>query len=253
MIKKIVHNHINCKKCGVKLIEKNSRLSTYDKDSGLYFVRSTCNYCARKVKYCVLKYEDPELEKLAAKQAKVLHCKNYYRKVIKPKRDAVKVPYEAPKFCIQCNIELCEKNEQIILSNVNNRGSKCKTCTHGYNSCKVFYPTKELQELSKINNKKLNLKLNKIRHPEMYREALKNSLAKNKDKYLITAKFYADKQRNELGDNYVKQRIVSSGKLKTKEVTPRLIEIKRKQLELIRTLNQIQNEQNKHKTDQRCC
>jgi hypothetical protein len=253
MIKEIRKNHENCKKCGVKLVEKNSRLSTYDKESGLYFVRSTCNHCARKAKFCVLRYEDPELEKFAAKQAKMLHDKNYYRKITKPKKDAARIPYEAPKFCIQCNIELCEKNEQIIRSNINNRGSKCKTCTHGYNSCKLFYPSKELQELSKINNRKLNLKLNKIRHPETYKQALKTTFAKNKDKYLLRAKAYADKQRNELGDKYVKQRIVSSGKFKTKEVTPQLIEIKRKQLKLIRTINQIEHEQNKYKTNQKCC
>jgi hypothetical protein len=253
MIKQVVQNHINCKKCGVKLIEKNSRLSTYNKESGLYFVRSTCNYCARKVKFCVLKYEDPELEKFSAKRAKILHGKNYYRKVTKPKKDAARVPYEAPKFCIQCNIELCEKNEQIILSNVNNRGSKCKTCTHGYNSCKVFYPTKKLQQLSKSNNKKLNLKIHKIRYPELYRESVKASFKKNKDKYIVTAKAYSDKQRTELGDSYVRQRIVSSSKLTTKEITPQLIKVKRKQLELIRTIKQIEYEQGKHKTNQRCC
>ena len=253
MIKEIRKNHEHCGKCGVKLIEKNSRLSTYDEESGVYFVRSTCNYCARKVKYCVLKYEDPELEKLAVKQAKVLHCKNYYRKVIKPKKDAARVPYIEPTVCIQCNVDLCEKNEQIIASNVNHRSNKCKTCTYNYNSCKVFYPTQELQNLSKKRNKYFNLKIDKVRRPDVYKKSFKEAFAKNKDRYLISAKIYAETQRNELGDNYVKQRIVAAGKLKTNEVTPQLIEIKRKQLELIRTLNQIQNEQSKHKTDQRCC
>jgi len=238
MIEKIVKNHTNCKKCGVELIEKNSRLATYDKNSGLYFVRSSCIYCSRKAKFCIFKYEDPELEKLATKQAKMLHSKSYYKRITKPKKESVKVSYVEPKECIVCSVELCKKNEHIIISEVNHRFSKCKTCMYGYKSCKIIYPTKELQELSKIKNKKLNLKVDKIRNVEVYKKALKATFEKNKDKYTTKYKVHTQKQRTELNDIYVKQRVVAGFKLKTKEVTPELIEIKRKQLELIRTIKQ---------------
>jgi hypothetical protein len=253
MIKKIVKNHINCKKCGVELIEKNSRLSTYDKDSGLYFVRSACNHCARKATFCTFKYEDPQLEKIAAKQAKILHNKSYYKRILKPKKEAVKIPYVEPTECKQCGVELCDKNELYIVSEVNHKSAKCNACTHKCRSCKVIYPNKKLQELSKIKNKQLNLKLNKVRNPEVYKEALKATFTKNKDKYAAIQKVYANKQRTELGDTYVKQRITSSFRLGVKEITPQLIEVKRKQLELIRTIKQIEYEQSKHKTNQRCC
>jgi hypothetical protein len=253
MIKKIVKNHTNCKKCGVELIERNSRLSTYDKDSGLYFVRSTCNHCARKAKFCTYKYEDSELEKIAAKQAMILHNKSYYKRIIKPKKEVCKILYVEPTECKQCGVELCDKNELYIVSEVNHKSAKCKTCTYDYKSCKVVYPNTTLQELSKIKNKRLNLKLNKVRNPEVYKEALKATFTKNKDKYAAIQKVYAHKQRVELGDVYVKRRIVSSFKFGVNNVTPELIEIKRKQLELIRTIKQIEYEQSKYKTDQGCC
>jgi hypothetical protein len=249
MIKKIVRNHTNCKKCGVELIERNSRLSTYDKDTGVYFLKSTCNHCSRKAKFCVYTYATPELEKFAAKQAKMLHGKSYYKRIIKPKKEAVKIPYVEPKECKQCGVKLCDKNELYIVSAVNHKSAKCKTCTYGYKSCKVVYPTEELQILSKKNNIRLNLKIDKVRNPEVYKAALKVTLEKYKDKYTVNQKVYSKKQRTALGDVYIKQRIAGNHKLNVQQITPELIEVKRKQLELIRTIKQIEYEQSKHKTD----
>jgi hypothetical protein len=249
MIKEIRKNHENCKKCGVKLVDKNIKLSTYDKDTGLYFVRSECAHCNRKASFCTLVYENLELEALSKKMSKKLWNQKYYLKNVKPKKYFLRKILSPPKECIVCGIELCDKNRGH--QKASKIYPKCKTCAYGYKTCKVIYSNSELDKLSKIQYKYLSKKLWKLQNPERDVELFMKCYTKNRKKYNEHYKAYSAKQRTELSDVYIKRLIVHNVKdkrwvprkpfvsLDISEVTPHLIEIKRKQVELYRTLKQM--------------
>jgi len=224
-------NYKNCKNCGVDLVKKNASYSTYNEITGIYTFKSTCNYCARKFKTCLVKYEDPVLEKLSLKQRKLIQNRLWHLNIAKPRKEAAKVPYIKPKECKSCGVQLSEKNESIIKSQINNRATRCKSCVYGTNFCLYIYPTKELEKLSIVQSRVLRNKLYRKKYPERIKCGVKKSQLKYQEKYYKKAALKNTEFRETLHDTYVRTRILQTiPDLTYEDITPELIEIKRKQL-----------------------
>jgi hypothetical protein len=230
-------NYKNCKNCGIELVKKNATYSTYDKVKGTYTFKSTCNYCARKFKTCLVNYDNPVLQQLAMRQNELIQKRLWHHKVAKPKREAAKIPYSKPEECNSCGVQLSEKNEHIIKSRVNNRATRCSSCVYGTNYCLYVYPTKELEELSKVQCKVIRRKLYKKKNFERIKYYTKRSFLKYKNKYYKKSASKSTKFRETLHDTYVRTRILQTiPGLIYEDVTSELIEIKRKQLLIKRKL-----------------
>lgn len=137
--------------------------------------------------------------------------------------------------CKKCNIELCEKNEFLSHGShgkqkgVKYRHTTCKHCVKNYNSCRIKYHDPVLNELSKKRAEYLYNKLYNKKHVATIR---------------LNARISKNKRRSDLTDNIIINDIISSpaiikrvGRPLTKdEITPTMIDVKRKSILLNRTL-----------------
>jgi hypothetical protein len=230
-------HYTNCNQCGIKLIEKNATYSTYDAITGAYTYRNKCNHCARKANNCLVNYEDSDLQKLAIKQKNLIQNRIWHWKVAKPKKEAAKIPYIKPTECKSCGVKLSEKNECIIKSKINNRATRCMSCVYSKTYCTYQYSIPKFEELSKIQCRIIGRSLYKKRNLEKVKQSAKNSFLKYKDKYYKNAAFKQTYLRETLNNTYVRSRILQTiPGLTYNDVTPELIEIKRKQILIKRNL-----------------
>jgi len=159
------------------------------------------------------------------------------------------------KVCTKCGVILCEKNWLLINGNIR---TICKHCRKQRKYCCYTYSSKELEEQSKYNTKRIGRELYKRRNPEKVRERMKKWKKENRDKVAKYRKEYkkrypekhrecvkrclirnpeihlrADrKNREQLRDRYIKGLIRGSPflEIETKEIPQWYIEIKRKQI-----------------------
>jgi hypothetical protein len=139
--------------------------------------------------------------------------------------------------CKKCNIELCEKNEflsyggQGMKKGCKYRHTTCKHCVKNYNSCRIKYDDPVLNELCKKQGVYLYNKL---------------YVKKHKSTILMNARKTKYKRRSELTDNIVIHDLIYShgiirklGRpLKKEEITPIMIDVKRKSILLTRKLKE---------------
>ena len=137
--------------------------------------------------------------------------------------------------CKKCNIELCEKNEFLSYGSQGQqkgfkyRHTECKQCVKKYNSCRIKYDNPVLNELCKKQGVYFYNKLYAKKH---------------KSTIILNARVTKNKRRSELTDNIIINDIISSpgiikrvGRPLTKnEITPTMIDVKRKSILLTRTL-----------------
>lgn len=76
---KIIRNHTHCKKCNIKLCEKNEWLSWGGSGfkNGYKYRHTTCRQCVRKNTTCQVRYESTELNELCKKQAVIIYNRIY--------------------------------------------------------------------------------------------------------------------------------------------------------------------------------
>jgi hypothetical protein len=196
----------NCSVCTVDLT-KRTWILRKNSDNTFGYVEKKCKYCIRNAKWCRVEYSDPELRELSIRQRKLLEKRSYYKRVIGSRRAAIRILKKEPTVCRRCGSELSEKNECIGLSKDKKRIDRCKHCRYGIEQfCKLSYSTIELEEFSILQNDK------------------------------ITAHLAIIARRN-LDDNYIKILILNSIQgLSPEDITPNLIEIKKKQLIVKRKL-----------------
>lgn len=135
------------------------------------------------------------------------------------------------KICKTCNIEH-------NLDNYNKNRLVCKTCSR--NECKVYYNNNK--EKSKIRNIEWHSK-NKEKHRIRVSKWLLNNPEKAKLIHKYAFEKYLKNSRLLLKDSYIKRILIQNTKLKAKDITPELIELKRKQLTLKRQTNGTKNKQ----------
>jgi hypothetical protein len=130
--------------------------------------------------------------------------------------------------CKKCGVTLCEKNEMFNQNQTYKmyRMYICKHCWNGVTYCRVVYKDPELKTLSQKKNILINAYCSKRRNID-------------RRKLYVNAK--NAKEREQLSDIYIIKVLLSDKKKlfkSTSEITPELIEIKRKQLKIHRMLNE---------------
>tara|TARA_R110000868_G_scaffold96528_2_gene265648 strand:+ start:125 stop:802 length:678 start_codon:yes stop_codon:yes gene_type:complete len=137
--------------------------------------------------------------------------------------------------CRKCGVTLCEKNEFLTASpscrkkGIKHRFSKCAHCTRKRNVCRVYYSNMELQELSVIQNVVIE---NKV-----YSYQNRSEINFNNNKRNLN-------YRNDLHDSYIIKCLQDAATvhkalgraLKKEEITPKLMDVKRKHILLTRKL-----------------
>ena len=130
--------------------------------------------------------------------------------------------------CKKCGVSLCEKNEKFNQNQTYKRYRMyiCRHCYDNSSYCKTTYTDPKLDILCKKRVKLINAYCSKRRRIE-------------------TRKLYVNaknaKEREELSDIYIIKVLLSDKKKlfkSTFDITPELIEIKRKQISIYRALKQ---------------
>jgi len=195
-----------CNTCGVNLCDKNGFF-----ENGILRSKYTCVHCFRNVKYCKYVYEDPELEKIAKfntnKRSSSIYFFRHIRNPDKPYKPFNK---NTKGICKKCGVTLCNKNEiyknSVLLKVI------CKHCARkGAKMCQYIYDDPKLEKLSREVNKKLCQKL-----------ARKNTKT----------------ERKNLDQKYIRYLLIADNKISLNydQITPELIEIKKKELLIKREL-----------------
>lgn len=130
--------------------------------------------------------------------------------------------------CKKCGVSLCEKNEKFNQNQTYKRYRMyiCKHCWDGSSYCKITYTDPQLDILCKKKVKLVNAYCSKRRRIEKRKLHVD---ARNK------------REREELSDVYIIKVLLSDKKKlfkSTSDITPELIEIKRKQISIFRILKQ---------------
>lgn len=154
--------------------------------------------------------------------------------------------------------------------------NKCRACAIKASSCKYTYEDPILEAYSKIIAHRINNKLSRLRHQEAYnkrqkryreqnierlREISRKNYRKNPDAYkkradqwrknntekaLAMDKRTRNRNRERLNDNYLKRLLIKDTLgLSYQDVTPELIELKRKQLKIYRDVKQQEENTNR--------
>jgi hypothetical protein len=143
--------------------------------------------------------------------------------------------------CRKCGIPLCEKNEFLTASpssrkkGIKHRFADCRYCVKKRNVCGIRYDDPVLNELCKKQAVILYNKMYSIQHKEILQD--KNSKRNKKDRRL-------------LHDDIIIRDIIKSSKIqkilgrkiKKSEITPSMIDVKRKHILLTRKLKELKNE-----------
>jgi hypothetical protein len=141
--------------------------------------------------------------------------------------------------CRKCGITLCEKNEFLTASpsckkkGIKHRFADCRHCVKKRNICGISYDNPVLNELCKKQAVVLYNKLYPKKHREAIRENRKRT--KNKSRSLLTDSIV----RHDLIHSTKIQKILGR-KLKKSEITPAMIDVKKKHILLTRILKQIE-------------
>jgi hypothetical protein len=131
-------------------------------------------------------------------------------------------------ICKRCGVSLSSKNEKFNQNQTYKiyRMHVCRHCWAGVTYCRVIYKDPELKTLSQKRNILINAYCSKRRNID-------------KRKLYVNAK--NAKEREKISDIYIIKLLLSDKKKlfkSTSEITPELIEIKRKQIQLYRMLNE---------------
>lgn len=138
------------------------------------------------------------------------------------------------KPCKKCGVSLCDKNKIKIKKHIR---IVCKSCHNNTNYCTVIYNSEELNILSKKICKKYN-------HSKAKKKYYRNNILKYKEYHKEYQKEYQKEKSKILSDYYIKRTLLIHDKmLSSKNITPELIELKRKQLILKRNVKKDKNKQ----------
>lgn len=143
--------------------------------------------------------------------------------------------------CKKCGIELCEKNESYNtkVTGQKYRRTTCKTCTFDTRVCRISYEDPLLDALSIKQRKFLQHKIDFARNPEWIAERSRLSYYKHKEERLAYNKAKQKEERLTLDDQYIKKLLAHSKNAlfsSYNQLTPEIIEIKKKQIEVFRKL-----------------
>ena len=195
-----------CNTCGVNLCEKNGFF-----ENGILRSKYTCSHCLRNAKYCKYVYATQEQEKIAKLNTSKRSSSIYF---VRHKKDPNK-PYkpfnkDIKGICKKCGVTLCNKNEvyknKLLLKVI------CKHCARkGAKACQYIYDDPKLEKLSREVNKRLSKEM-----------AYKNTT----------------RERKSLDEKYIRYLLTGDPKINLNydQISPELIEIKRKQVRTIREL-----------------
>ena len=133
-----------------------------------------------------------------------------------------------PENCIKCGIFLCTKNEIFVYCNKRKRTYRqnvCRSCKTNGLSCRLTYDDSKLEALSLSRYNAITTRFSRQRHIE------KRKLYQNL-KSLV--------ERETLDNRYIIKSLLHSTKIKlfesVEQITPEIIEVKRKQLIVQREL-----------------
>jgi hypothetical protein len=124
------------------------------------------------------------------------------------------------KKCRKCGVTICYKNI------APNGLLDCKQCARGSTKCRIKYLNINLDSLSLENRDKISYRLKKKKFPSRY--------------YQYQLK-YKEKTRDLCGDDYIKTLLSKQLEVPFKEISPDLIELKRKQIKLLRDVKKNNN------------
>jgi hypothetical protein len=141
--------------------------------------------------------------------------------------------------CRKCGITLCEKNQFLTETGkakekgVKHKFGDCRQCVKKTNHCNIKYDDPVLNELCK---KQAVVLYNKL-YPKKHRETINrnNRNTKNKNRSLLTDSIVI----NDLIHSTKIQKILGR-RIEKSEITPIMIDVKRKHTLLTRTLKQIE-------------
>jgi hypothetical protein len=86
----VIRNHTKCSKCGVVLCSKNEWLNKSKGTTKNRIRNYKCKNCIRNNNKCLVKYDNPVLEKLSKKQYFIIHNKFYHKSFSIDKKESRK-------------------------------------------------------------------------------------------------------------------------------------------------------------------